>query len=159
MEAQKFEEEERHDWLSNLPEALITEILTLVPTKQAARTSLLSKRWRYLWHTITSLYLEQNLLPVPGAKSAAREVMKRDWERWKSMMDSVEHSIQGPIQRCTISFKPSDNLFYDYLTCVNSFLNSLSGRGIQELSVVSKVWSFSIFSDIVLINSICIIVS
>jgi hypothetical protein len=44
--------------LSNLPEAVLLDILSLLPTKDAARTSLLSKRWKYLWASIPNLVFD-----------------------------------------------------------------------------------------------------
>ncbi|KAM6572743.1 hypothetical protein CsatA_016823 [Cannabis sativa] len=43
------------DRISELPDALIHHILTLLPTKTVAQTSLLSKRWRSLWYTFPDL--------------------------------------------------------------------------------------------------------
>ncbi|XP_074297828.1 F-box protein At5g03100-like [Silene latifolia] len=37
------------DRITNLPDALITHILSLLPVETAMKTQLLSKRWRYLW--------------------------------------------------------------------------------------------------------------
>ncbi|KAJ0430576.1 putative F-box domain, FBD domain, leucine-rich repeat domain superfamily [Helianthus annuus] len=43
------------DRLSGLPEDTISHILSLMPTKYAVRTSILSKRWRYSWMFVTNL--------------------------------------------------------------------------------------------------------
>jgi hypothetical protein len=59
---QKLNEEQDTDGnnkcLSNLPEAVLLDILSLLPTKDAARTSLLSKRWKYLWASIPNLVFD-----------------------------------------------------------------------------------------------------
>ncbi|KAJ0669094.1 putative F-box domain, FBD domain, leucine-rich repeat domain superfamily [Helianthus annuus] len=43
------------DMLSMLPGEVLSRILSLMPTKYAVRTSVLSKRWRYTWTSVTNL--------------------------------------------------------------------------------------------------------
>ncbi|KAF5757117.1 putative F-box domain, FBD domain, leucine-rich repeat domain superfamily [Helianthus annuus] len=46
------------DMLSMLPEDILSRILSLMPTKLAVRTSVLSKRWRYTWTSVTNLDID-----------------------------------------------------------------------------------------------------
>ncbi|MFS7906643.1 putative F-box domain, leucine-rich repeat domain superfamily, F-box-like domain superfamily [Helianthus anomalus] len=43
------------DIITNLPEDLINPILERLPVKDAVRTSVLSKKWRYRWTTMRTL--------------------------------------------------------------------------------------------------------
>jgi hypothetical protein len=56
---QELNEEEDIDGnnkcLSNLPEEILLHILSFLPTKDVVRTSVLSKRWDYLWASIPNL--------------------------------------------------------------------------------------------------------
>uniref|UniRef100_A0A1J3CG84 FBD-associated F-box protein n=1 Tax=Noccaea caerulescens TaxID=107243 RepID=A0A1J3CG84_NOCCA len=49
------------DRMSLLPDDFLLHILSLLPTKDVLSTSLLSKRWRYLWKLVAKLeYIEIN---------------------------------------------------------------------------------------------------
>ncbi|XP_078152968.1 FBD-associated F-box protein At5g60610-like isoform X3 [Carex rostrata] len=51
---------EEVDRLSQLPEALLLQILSFLPTKFAARTSLLARRFRHLWTASPSFELDRS---------------------------------------------------------------------------------------------------
>ncbi|XP_078180701.1 F-box/FBD/LRR-repeat protein At5g22700-like isoform X2 [Carex rostrata] len=53
------------DRLSDLPDALLSTILSFLPTHIAARTSALCHRFRYLWEASPSLALISRALPQP----------------------------------------------------------------------------------------------
>lgn len=48
------------DRISNLPSSIIENILCLVPIQEAARTSILSKDWRYNWTKIPKLVFDED---------------------------------------------------------------------------------------------------
>lgn len=45
------------DHMSNLPDCIISRILSQLRTEAAVATSVLSRNWRYKWTTIYNLYL------------------------------------------------------------------------------------------------------
>ncbi|KAI7746776.1 hypothetical protein M8C21_029600 [Ambrosia artemisiifolia] len=53
------EEEEDEDLISKLPDCLLVEILSCLPsTEEAVRTGTLSKRWKHLWTSVSNLIFE-----------------------------------------------------------------------------------------------------
>ncbi|XP_006363820.1 F-box/LRR-repeat protein At5g02910-like [Solanum tuberosum] len=51
-------EETGIDWISELPDALIVQILSQMPIQDAFKTSILSKRWQYPWTSIDNLIFD-----------------------------------------------------------------------------------------------------
>ena len=52
------------DRISNLPSTIIETILCSIPIQEAARTSILSKEWRYQWISIPKLVFNEDTFEV-----------------------------------------------------------------------------------------------
>ncbi|KAM7487562.1 hypothetical protein LguiB_025046 [Lonicera macranthoides] len=66
------------DMISNLPENLIETILTHLPTRDAVRTSILSRKWRYRWTNLPKLVFDNTLLcqePRGNQLSPTKEIL------------------------------------------------------------------------------------
>ncbi|XP_076918919.1 F-box/FBD/LRR-repeat protein At1g13570-like [Bidens hawaiensis] len=57
------------DIISNLPENMIENILSLMPIRDALRTSVLSKQWRYSWRNMPKLAFKDETVTSPATKN------------------------------------------------------------------------------------------
>ncbi|PNX91118.1 F-box/LRR-repeat protein, partial [Trifolium pratense] len=53
------EEEEMQDRISNLPDGVLSHILSFLPTKTTVQTSILSNRWHHIWKHQSVLYFNE----------------------------------------------------------------------------------------------------
>ncbi|MFS8029610.1 putative F-box domain, leucine-rich repeat domain superfamily, F-box-like domain superfamily [Helianthus anomalus] len=60
VKAECLSKVERVDRITTLPRAIVETILCLLPIKEAARTSVLSREWRYKWTIIPKLAFYQD---------------------------------------------------------------------------------------------------
>ncbi|GKC89626.1 F-box/FBD/LRR-repeat protein-like protein [Tanacetum coccineum] len=83
------------NWISNLPPPIIESILCLVPIKEAARTSILSKEWRYRWTKIPKLVFKEDMFEVDAYR--VESSITQDF------FDKLNHR-KGMTQRCKLFY-------------------------------------------------------
>ncbi|KAK3157908.1 hypothetical protein QOZ80_2AG0130050 [Eleusine coracana subsp. coracana] len=128
------------DRIGRLPVEILRNIVSRLPAKDGARTTVLSKRWRRMWRTVPLALIDAHVLPVPeivacgvlprGSTAAADS---------RGHTDSVSDALAahpGPF-RCV------------HLTRVNmdigkhqaelaSWLELLGAKGVHELVLVNR---------------------
>ncbi|KAK9076096.1 hypothetical protein SSX86_004429 [Deinandra increscens subsp. villosa] len=89
------------DIISTLPQTILEIILCLLPTEEAARTSILSREWRYKWVKIPKLNFHHDPHSENWYRSTTRESMDM---RCKTLykIHQVLLLHQGPIHELTI---------------------------------------------------------
>ncbi|XP_019095623.1 PREDICTED: F-box/FBD/LRR-repeat protein At1g51370-like [Camelina sativa] len=128
---------QKEDLISNLHEPLISEILLRLSTKDAVRTSLLSKRWRYLWQTVPGLdlalydFLNINFSNIDAFFKFVERFFDSHRESWirklrlylgyrhhicglKSWIDAV---TRPKIQHLDVNYYSSDEIPVSIYTC------------------------------------------
>ncbi|KAL2476448.1 F-box/RNI-like/fbd-like domains-containing protein [Abeliophyllum distichum] len=127
------------DLISKLPDAILHYILSFLPTKEIIRTSIVCKRWQYLWTAISNIDLEESI--------SGFDIMKSDYPKCQSsFVNSVERILllhdDSDIKRLRLSFE-SWILHLSLVTFVNQ--NSTqqlfsSCPLLQELALVDCRW-------------------
>ncbi|KAG7561385.1 FBD domain [Arabidopsis thaliana x Arabidopsis arenosa] len=117
------------DRISSLPNELLCHILSFLTTKEAALTSILSKRWRYLIAFVPYLYIDDSVFLHP-------EEDKRDRpEIIQSFLDFVDRilALQGdsPIKKCSIKcLSEVDSVRVD------GWISNVLTRGVSDLDLL-----------------------
>ncbi|CAL5388638.1 unnamed protein product [Camellia sinensis] len=112
--------------ISGLPRNLIHSILERMPVKDAARTSILSRKWRYIWSSLPNLVFDEHFFEENSSDKpfGAQEFVK--------IISKILLLHIGPIVKCTI-YIPYINFEFDCKLHITEWLLFLTRNGIKEL--------------------------
>lgn len=102
------------DRISNLPPGIIETILCLMPIKDAGRTSVLSKEWRYKWTKIPKLVFNENAFQASGPeqRSYAHESQRKQMTKRCKLFYAIFQILlrhKGPIYEFTLEMFSDDS--------------------------------------------------
>ncbi|XP_058179438.1 F-box/LRR-repeat protein At4g14103-like isoform X2 [Rhododendron vialii] len=126
LKRQKLSEEQYEDRISNLPNSLIAQILSRLPTKYAVSTSVLSTRWKQLWTSITSFDIDDQLLLCPQNKSTD-PLLQRSFTSFVCRV--LLHHVS-----CVQRFRLKCSQSYD-ASLVNGWIADTLLRNVRELDL------------------------
>ncbi|CAO1939935.1 unnamed protein product [Urochloa humidicola] len=116
------EEEEFPDFISRLPDGVLGDIVSLLPTKDGARTQLLSSRWRPLWRA-APLNLD-----LYGDDSGSQHdcVLGSQYDRVTETQRILSsHGFGGPCRRFTIRLGSMKSREYDSPSAAATLLDTM----------------------------------
>ncbi|KAF9588808.1 hypothetical protein IFM89_016168 [Coptis chinensis] len=125
--AKKLKISTNEDRISSLPNNLIHEILSFLDMKHAARTSILSTRWRDLWTSIPTLNFNSTVFLESTRKTS------KDKDRFIDFIDQVfVHHDKSSVQTFRFFYNDSRHLPPKR---VYSWVVALVRRNVQELVI------------------------
>lgn len=111
----------KSDRISNLPWDVLNSILLRLSLRDAARTSLLSRKWRYKWASLSQFIIDDKCFPNPLADKAR-------WGEVRRIFNQVRSNHSGPIEK----FKLSAYCYPDH-SDLDEWIIFLTVKGIKEL--------------------------
>ncbi|KAJ0816825.1 putative F-box domain-containing protein [Helianthus annuus] len=118
------------DFISNMPDNVITNILDRLPLQDAVRTNVLSRNWRFKWTMLSQLVLDYDffkyLLEIEDISNHAK------------IISSIFLQLRGAITTCVLCI----NNVLD-VEDINHWISFLSRNEIKNLTL-GKVTSSSI---------------
>ncbi|XP_050224291.1 F-box/FBD/LRR-repeat protein At1g13570-like isoform X2 [Mercurialis annua] len=124
----KIKRTSRADRISNLPSEIIDKILICLPIKEAVKTSVLSKNWRFKWRYLSKLVFDTTFYHTAGNPSTTKPF----FDMYKVLL-----LLRGPIFHFTLRI-PVLNIYPE----INQLMLYLSERDVQEINFT--VYDFSI---------------
>ncbi|XP_044351752.1 putative F-box/FBD/LRR-repeat protein At5g44950 isoform X1 [Triticum aestivum] len=123
------------DRISRLPDALLAEILSRLPAKDAARTSALASRWRPLWRSAPLSLVDGHLLPDGGA-AGQLPIGVPSPRAVTAAVSRILAAHPGPF-RCVHLTRTT---MEEHRGEISRWLDILVAKGVQELVFVNRPW-------------------
>ncbi|RWR94498.1 putative ubiquitin-protein ligase [Cinnamomum micranthum f. kanehirae] len=125
------------DFISNLPGDVMSSILGLVPLRDAVRTSILSKEWRYKWVSISDVVLNRDCLLKKSSSSYTYSYSSSDDEIASAyVLDRVVQQLIGPISKFSCVFFSA--LVSHHFDLWIGFLSKNHGNVIKEFVMANE---------------------
>ncbi|KAF3498426.1 hypothetical protein DY000_02054140 [Brassica cretica] len=140
MESNKLEMGSRDDLISCLPREVLGEILSLLPTKLAASTSLLSKKWRYLFALVHSLDFDDTVLLQPPPEEG-RDEIKESFRNFVDRTLALQCGCGSRIKKFSLTYLVTNN---SDVVDERRWITSVVERGVLEVDVTLRISSQTI---------------
>ncbi|XP_010423796.1 PREDICTED: F-box/LRR-repeat protein At5g02910-like [Camelina sativa] len=134
------------DFISSLPDVILHHILSSVSTKSAIRTSVLSKRWRYVWSETPSLSIDchranpnsidKTLTSFSAPKITAFHLRTSLHNRVQPINGWIEFAISRDAEKLSFEFRDScvrDYKFPDFFYANSSVKQLFVNSGAVDL--------------------------
>uniref|UniRef100_A0A5B7C9M4 F-box domain-containing protein n=1 Tax=Davidia involucrata TaxID=16924 RepID=A0A5B7C9M4_DAVIN len=112
------------DRISDLPWDILDTILLCLPVRDAVRTSILSRKWRYKWTGISQFVFDDKCISSSLSDKVAR------WGEIIKIMNQVQSNHSGPIEKFKLAAYCRPNY-----SDLDQWIYFLTTKGIKEFSL------------------------
>ncbi|CAM0907434.1 unnamed protein product [Alopecurus aequalis] len=120
------------DHISRLPRALMRDIVSRLPVKDAARTAVLSSRWRTIWLSTPLVLSDAHLLP----KGHVWPLTPANMPAITAAVSRILEAHPGPFERVRLICTNMDS----YRAQLARWLQLLASKGVQGLVLINRPW-------------------
>ncbi|CAA7027776.1 unnamed protein product [Microthlaspi erraticum] len=117
------------DAISWLPDEVLGNILSLLPTKEAASTCILSKKWRYVYRLVDHLEFDDSLSLYPASDE---QVFPESFERFVDRTLALQSD--SPIKKLSLNCHIGEGN-ERLQACVGRWISNVAGRGVLEAEI------------------------
>ncbi|KAG7566390.1 F-box-like domain superfamily [Arabidopsis suecica] len=130
MDTKKLDTGSR-DAISWLPDEVLSKILSLIPTKQAASTSVLAKKWRTIFRLVDNLDFDDSVLLQPEEGKQERDEIR---ESFRNFVDrTLALQCASPLKKFSLKYHIHDD-DNEWAHVVRWLSNTLD-RGVFEVNL------------------------
>ncbi|GAV68618.1 F-box domain-containing protein/LRR_2 domain-containing protein [Cephalotus follicularis] len=122
------------DRISKMPDEVVCHIMSFLPTEEAVNTSILSKRWKYLFASLTNLHFDYSSFSKTLNKGRRRRSSSSSSTiiSFISLVDRVLFlRISSSIHSFYVNFRKAIDLFR-----VTAWINAALLRNVQEIDLI-----------------------
>ncbi|XP_059657389.1 F-box/LRR-repeat protein At3g03360-like [Cornus florida] len=121
------------DRIGGLPDVILVSILSLLTMKEAARSSLISKRWRYMWTYVTRMNFDASSI-IDGILLGDKEV-EAERPLYLSWVNQVLKSHNAPtIDEFRVQFDLDETCRFD----IDNWINFAMEKRVRSLKLDLK---------------------